>query len=404
MNERNYRLRQVTGLSLSLVLAVMVSSRSAQAQDVTNQIAKINEQVEQEGVKLKAITERENELVVKVKSLKAHIESYQTEENSVSRDLTRVRADTQRINGEVTDSQARIQRLERLSLERLRVIYVNRNFSVVDSLLLTSSSGDVAQTAHYLSKVRDFDNRLASQLSTLVLKREEDKKRLARLLDLSEQLAQKLKDGRALIQQYIKTQEVLLKSIRNERAQREQLYASLQAQALRLETVVVSLTGGQEDPPPKLADSEIEHPASEHEQVGSEPFVGPGLFSSKGKLLRPVLGKMVAGYGKDRKPGFEGLVMRKGIDYLVSSGSDVKVIAPGKVIFTGRMPGYGTIAIIDHGQRYYSLYGRLSQILVSLGQILEKGAIIGQVGGEAESNFYFEIRKEGKSVNPQQFY
>ena len=78
----------------------------------------------------------------------------------------------------------------------------------------------------------------------------------------------------------------------------------------------------------------------------------------------------------------------------------------GKVMHVGRMPGYGTIIILDHGQRYYSLYGRLGKTLVGKGHVVEKGEIIAQTGEmDAKSrNFYFEIRRNGSPVNPQDYF
>ena len=70
------------------------------------------------------------------------------------------------------------------------------------------------------------------------------------------------------------------------------------------------------------------------------------------------------------------------------------------------MPGYGVVVIVDHGRRYYSLYGRLAVSLPQINDVLEKGGKIGSVGkpDQRGRNFYFEIRKGGKAIDPSKFF
>jgi septal ring factor EnvC (AmiA/AmiB activator) len=73
------------------------------------------------------------------------------------------------------------------------------------------------------------------------------------------------------------------------------------------------------------------------------------------------------------------------------------------VIFADRFSGYGKMVIIDHGQRYYTVYAHLSEILKSAGQAVQRGEAIGQVGDSDSlrgARLYFEIRKDGKPIDP----
>ena len=77
----------------------------------------------------------------------------------------------------------------------------------------------------------------------------------------------------------------------------------------------------------------------------------------------------------------------------------------GRVIYNGIMPEYGTILILDHGDREYSLYGRVVSPLATVGEVVQKGQVIAQVGepDATGKNLYFEIRKNGKPLNPALF-
>jgi septal ring factor EnvC (AmiA/AmiB activator) len=95
--------------------------------------------------------------------------------------------------------------------------------------------------------------------------------------------------------------------------------------------------------------------------------------------------------------------MNKGTEFLAPVEEGVQAIATGRVLYAGRMPVFGLVVVLDHGERSYSLYGRLATTARSVGEDLQQGEIVGTLGapedGEA-GNFYFEVRKEGVSVDP----
>ena len=61
------------------------------------------------------------------------------------------------------------------------------------------------------------------------------------------------------------------------------------------------------------------------------------------------------------------------------------------------------MVIIDHGERYYTIYGHLSEIVAKVGEMKARGEILGRAGDEdslAGAKLYFEIRKDGHSIDP----
>jgi septal ring factor EnvC (AmiA/AmiB activator) len=73
------------------------------------------------------------------------------------------------------------------------------------------------------------------------------------------------------------------------------------------------------------------------------------------------------------------------------------------VVYADRFSGYGRMVIVDHGERYYTIYGHLSEIIKKTGDEVRRGEVLGRVGDSdslAGSNLYFEIRKDGRSVDP----
>jgi murein DD-endopeptidase MepM/ murein hydrolase activator NlpD len=76
------------------------------------------------------------------------------------------------------------------------------------------------------------------------------------------------------------------------------------------------------------------------------------------------------------------------------------------VIFSGRNGGYGNLVIVDHGQKYATYYGHLSEISVQKGQVIESNTVIGRVGSTGRStgpHLHYEIRYDGEILNPIKF-
>lgn len=120
----------------------------------------------------------------------------------------------------------------------------------------------------------------------------------------------------------------------------------------------------------------------------------------KGKLAWPVRGRLVGDYGQPRDGG---PVKWSGVEIEASQGAPVRAVYHGRVAFADWLPGLGLLIIVDHGDGYMSLYGHNEALLKESGDWVEPGEAIAQVGdtgGQARPSLYFEIRKNGKPVDP----
>jgi hypothetical protein len=93
----------------------------------------------------------------------------------------------------------------------------------------------------------------------------------------------------------------------------------------------------------------------------------------------------------------------KGLDLKAKSGDPVYATRNGRVAFAGVSGGYGNLIQIRHADAYITYYGHLSKIYVQQGQKVRRGALIGRVGATGRvtgPHLHFEIRKNGKVVDP----
>lgn len=170
----------------------------------------------------------------------------------------------------------------------------------------------------------------------------------------------------------------------------------------RLSKLIAARTAKQR-PPARSADKPARpsRPSAPELENNQLPQAAPaGSFArQKGDLRLPVKGTVTNRFGSARQEGssWKGLFIRSNV------GNEVKAIAAGRVVFAEWMRGFGNLLIIDHGDSYLSIYGNNDALLKNVGDSLRGGdtiATVGNSGGNPESGLYFEIRHQGRPVDP----
>jgi septal ring factor EnvC (AmiA/AmiB activator) len=127
----------------------------------------------------------------------------------------------------------------------------------------------------------------------------------------------------------------------------------------------------------------------------------------RGKLEWPVRGEVTSAFGKSKHPEFAAEVFRRGIEIEAPLGQEIKAVEKGRVAFADRFAGYGKMVILDHGERFFTIYAHLSEILKKTGDEIGRGEVLGLVGDSdslAGVKLYFEMRKDGRSVDPMPWF
>lgn len=119
----------------------------------------------------------------------------------------------------------------------------------------------------------------------------------------------------------------------------------------------------------------------------------------RGRLKMPVSGTLTARYGMKRAdgPSWKGIFIR------TSPGAPVHAVAGGRVVFADFLRGFGNLMIVDHGNQYMTIYGNAQSLLKRVGDNVASGDVLagaGNTGENAETGLYFEIRHNGRALNP----
>ena len=111
-------------------------------------------------------------------------------------------------------------------------------------------------------------------------------------------------------------------------------------------------------------------------------------------------------YGMRTHPISGRREMHKGIDFAGKLGGPVIAVAKGVVTYAGKRYGYGKVIDIAHGNGYTTRYAHNSRLLVSVGDTVEKGFQIAEIGSSGRStgpHVHFEVLKNGREMNPVRF-
>ena len=120
------------------------------------------------------------------------------------------------------------------------------------------------------------------------------------------------------------------------------------------------------------------------------------------------LKRIASGFGYRIHPVYKTWKMHTGIDFTAPVGTPIYATGDGVVIKPkSRMSGYGKVIVINHGFGYQTIYAHCSKIVARPGTKVKRGQIIGYVGNTGIStgpHCHYEVRKNGKPINPVNFF
>jgi len=270
---------------------------------------------------------------------------------------------------EVRARLARLYRLMPLGYDRLL-------FSLEDARTFD-------RAARVVTVLARRDREQLERFTRLRAARAADVARLQRERDTLDMLTQRLAGEEAALAENAGIQQRLLADVRERRDLNAQLVRELAVARDRLEESMAELSG----------------------ERGATVAVAAGGRLRAGTMTWPVPGRVEARFGRQPSSRFGTMVNRNGIDIGADPGSPVKVVQAGTVAYADAFAGFGRVVIVDHGGRFYTLYGHLASVDVSKGATVQAGDEIGTVGmaPTGTPSLYFEVRIDGRPADPVQW-
>ncbi|MGD9156953.1 MAG: peptidoglycan DD-metalloendopeptidase family protein [Desulfobacteraceae bacterium] len=120
----------------------------------------------------------------------------------------------------------------------------------------------------------------------------------------------------------------------------------------------------------------------------------------------PLEGKISSSFGWRNDPFSGEKKFHEGIDLTAKEGTDVRAVMAGRVRIADAQGGYGKVVVLDHGHGFTTLYAHNKDVTVKAGDWVAKGSTIAKVGSSGRStgpHLHFEVRRNGKKLDPENF-
>lgn len=386
-------LAPLVGLTLALPASAQSKSEDP-LQAEQRRLQETQRQLKQEREKAAEARRRETSLLAELEDTETRLAEKRAEVARLDRQTRRVQAEIAALRGDISRLQIHRTGQEQALAQRLRVMYrIHAEGAALPLILSDDDPAERVVVLRQLGSLAALDARLIREYRVnsdrLADRKEREEARQAELADLRTEAQRE----QAEVDREAAKRRTLLARVRDERAYHERMVGELSEAARRLETFVRGLQAKQR----RLARVPPATP-------GDAPRAGFGGL--RGRLPWPTEGRIVSAFGPEVHPRFGTRTFRNGVDIEAAEGTEVAAVYTGHVVYTGWFKGYGNLIILDHGHDFYTLYAHVAAIMVKEGDDVRQGQTIGTVGETgslAGPRLYFEVRFQGKPLDPAEW-
>jgi septal ring factor EnvC (AmiA/AmiB activator) len=281
------------------------------------------------------------------------------------------------------DQTQALKKQQSFLIEQLQRAYLHGEQSQAKILLNTDNPQDLAKDMRFFAYINEARGEKISAVKQILKDIKTTEKKI---------LIQKTK----LNKQY-KLQKQHHSTLKKEQATRKEVLAKLSA---NIKTNTQRLEKMQKD------QTRLQKLLSELEEAIANiplPDDAAPFGKQRSKLPWPLKGKITGRFGSRIA---QGKLKLNGIHIATKDNQEVKAVHSGRVIFSNWIRGFGLLIIIDHGNNYMSLYGNNKSLAKDTGDWVRAGEILAyapQSNAKSETGLYFEIRKNGKPLNPSRW-
>lgn len=275
---------------------------------------------------------------------------------------------------------------EQTLARRVRQMYKQDPHYSWEILLGAQSMDDAVRRYQFMQLIAEQDARMIGEYRESKRQLEVESSRLAETMQQISEVRESREEETAQLESNKKKRQTMLTQIRSEKSKHTRAIADLEKAQAELQN---------------LLDELQRRPTADKDLPPSGEFA-----SMKGRLIWPVAGKVIRGFGKHTHPKYGTVTMNNGLDISARAGAPIVAVAAGFVEFVDWIDAFGKCVIVNHGGGYYTLYAHVADTNVSQGQKVARGQAIAEVGDTGSLEGYvchFEIRQARKALNPAEW-
>jgi septal ring factor EnvC (AmiA/AmiB activator) len=378
--------------------------------DVNQQLQGIKKEIKEKKRLIKKTARVENIVTGELAKIDQNLKEKQQNLNALNRDLQQTERNIHRTGTEIESLKTDVEHKKLQIRKRLVSLYKAGYVGDIRFLFSSETFPQMVESLRYTKSLLENDRNMVADYNSRIDKL----KGLQGNLAHDAQNKEKIKSGIELKKNEIesdkKKKAEYLTKVRLEKKNYQASLQELEANSKRLQAIIqrleaISRKQRMEEARKKrtVKKKEIEGTVEKKDEAMLPPASASGFGSQRGRMAMPVRGQIQCRFGRQKHPQFNSYTFNNGISISAPTGTDVRSIYEGKVIYAEYFKGYGNMIIVDHGGGYFSLYAHNSRILKKTGAHVAKNDIIASVGDVDSANgpsLYFEIRYQGKPVDP----
>jgi murein hydrolase activator len=367
--------------------------------------------IQQEEDRLKQIEQRKKSIEKELEGLKQEETNYQKSLEKIQILLNEAEQELETAKNNYQKTLQQIEKLEEeLAIEenkmelqliilenRLKKFYKYNSITYLSVLLESKDFSQFLNRCRYLECILEDDADIVNQVSEQVEFVKKQRDSLENKKEISKLLEQEIEKEKENIEISIEAKNKYIEKVEQEKKNKLAKLEELEKSSAQIKEIIQ--IAYREKEKAKLAQQQADQKQAGVTKERKEQTLQP----RKGIFQLPIKGSIISNYGQQKEKDLNAFVFNSGIDISAPLGEPVRAASFGTVIYIGNVKGYGDIVILDHGGNVVTLYAHLSEILVKANDQVTKGQIIAQIGtsgGVPSPRLHFEVRVEGKPVNP----
>jgi murein DD-endopeptidase MepM/ murein hydrolase activator NlpD len=366
-------------LLLFLIPFGVMAQKKPSIKQLKQELQKIEKQKDKAQSQLNAAKEVIRDVRAEIEGVDSRLEEAENTLEQTAEKLAGAKTRQEQLGESLFKAEAELSGKQAEVRRRLRAMYVRGQETTLSALLGLADSGDIASRQFILDRIARNDRKLFEEYIVVRDRIETEKKEQDSLVASVNSMLQTQKEKQDQLEKARAAKLALMDSLKDRRDEIERIVKQFDEDSQKIENQVnerlqAALKSGKSLPP-----------------------MGDGKFGP------PAAGRSTSRFGMRFHPILKYNRMHNGIDFGGGYGAPVYATGNGVVISTSRLGGYGNAIIVEHGGGMSSVYGHLSRIMVSSGAAVKRGQRIGSIGSSGLStgpHLHFEIRQNGRPVNP----
>ena len=362
-------------------------------------LKEISKQISTKRKKLVAIKDEEKRLLDAIQRLNQKIVYQWNLLQEKKKARREIEAKIKAISRSIKELENTLKRQQKFIELRLRALWEFGTLGVLNVVFSSKSLDELYSRQQYLLFILQKDRAMRDAFLKNLTKLKKKKESLDHEKELLIKVEREIETTAIKLEETKETKRIFLEDLKGQEESYRRLLSSLQATESGISKLIERL---KREASHKKKPS---HHTSTSEGKGQKAPQRAITFESKiveniGKLTPPILNAyMIVTSERDPRVPKNGIILESPM------GAPVRAIFDGTIKYVGKVKGYGTVVIIDHGSGYMSLLGYLARAFVKPGQKVFEGEAIGLAGpgGLVDSGTYLEIRKDGKPVSALKF-